>query len=59
MTSDDYVGAMFWILALYFRLFLIFFMNMSKSASVINAFCKARHKRTKQARQREVRNRHN
>ncbi|XP_050726095.1 uncharacterized protein LOC127003438 [Eriocheir sinensis] len=53
VDSKGYKSAMFWILALYFRLFLIFFLNMSEFASAFNAFCKSRHKRSKQARQRE------
>ncbi|XP_045136665.1 adhesive plaque matrix protein-like isoform X2 [Portunus trituberculatus] len=48
IDADRYVSAMFFILVLYFRVFFIWFINMSQYASACNAFCKSRHKRAKQ-----------
>ncbi|KAK8385989.1 hypothetical protein O3P69_010619 [Scylla paramamosain] len=48
VDAERYHSAMFWILVLYFRVFFIWFINMSQYASACNAFCKSRHKRVKQ-----------
>ena len=54
VDSEGYRSAMFWILVLYFRVFFIWFINMSQYASACNAFCKSRHKRAKQEHTRQV-----
>lgn len=47
------VGPMIWSFAMYLRAFIFWFMNVSKAATATNAFCKSRHKRTKQERLRK------
>ncbi|KAK3860816.1 hypothetical protein Pcinc_033156 [Petrolisthes cinctipes] len=43
-------GAMFFILAMYFRFFILWIMNLSEFGNALNAFCKSYHKRSKQSR---------
>ncbi|KAK7075230.1 hypothetical protein SK128_013117 [Halocaridina rubra] len=50
---SDGVGPMIWSFSLYLRGYLFWFTNAAQTATVINAFCKSRHKRVKQERQRK------
>ncbi|KAK4318632.1 hypothetical protein Pmani_010379 [Petrolisthes manimaculis] len=47
-------GAMFFILAMYFRFFILWIMNLSEFGNALNAFCKSYHKRSKQSRLQKV-----
>ncbi|XP_071537836.1 uncharacterized protein [Panulirus ornatus] len=49
-AGNKYTSALFWVFAMYMRIIVFWFMNLSEFGTAFNAFCKSRHKRKKQAR---------